>query len=82
VLYLHGGGYVSGSPATHRMRHGAAGACEAGARLFALDYRLAPEHPFPAALEDAWAAYWWLITEAAYRARSRSSSPAIRRAAG
>jgi monoterpene epsilon-lactone hydrolase len=63
VLYLHGGGYVSGSPATHlavtaRLAH------EAGARLFALDYRLAPEHPYPAALEDAWAAYWWLITEA------------------
>lgn len=62
VLYLHGGGYVSGSPATHlavtaRLAHAA------GARLFALDYRLAPEHPFPAALEDAWAAYWWLLTE-------------------
>jgi monoterpene epsilon-lactone hydrolase len=62
ILYLHGGGYVSGSPATHlavtaRLAH------EAQARLFALDYRLAPEHPFPAQLEDAWAAYWWLITE-------------------
>ena len=62
VLYLHGGGYVSGSPATHRTVT-ARLAHAAGARLFALDYRLAPEHPFPAALEDAWAAYWWLITE-------------------
>ncbi|MCS6826015.1 MAG: alpha/beta hydrolase [Caldilinea sp.] len=62
ILYLHGGGYVSGSPRTHlavttRLAH------EAQARLFALDYRLAPEHPFPAQIEDAWAAYWWLITE-------------------
>lgn len=62
VLYLHGGGYVSGSPATH-LAVTARMAQEAGARLFALDYRLAPEHPFPAALEDAWAAYWWLLTE-------------------
>lgn len=62
VLYLHGGGYVSGSPATH-LAVTARLAQEAGARLLSLDYRLAPEHPFPAALEDAWAAYWWLLTE-------------------
>lgn len=62
VLYLHGGGYVSGSPATHRTVTGQL-AQAAGARLLALAYRLAPEHPFPAALEDAWAAYWWLLTE-------------------
>lgn len=65
IFYLHGGGYVSGSPRTHlavttRLAH------EARARLFALDYRLAPEHPFPAQIEDAWAAYWWLITEQGY----------------
>ncbi len=62
VLYLHGGGYVSGSPATHaaittRLAYTAA------ARIFAPDYRLAPEHPFPAAVEDAWTTYWWLLTE-------------------
>ncbi len=62
LLYLHGGGYVSGSPITHRTIT-ARLAQEAAARVFALDYRLAPEHPFPAALEDAWAAYWWLISE-------------------
>ncbi|HAJ36252.1 MAG TPA: hypothetical protein DCL15_11215, partial [Chloroflexi bacterium] len=62
VLYLHGGGYVSGSPATH-LAVTTQLAQAAGARLFALDYRLAPEHPFPAALEDAWAVYWWLLTE-------------------
>jgi monoterpene epsilon-lactone hydrolase len=60
VLYLHGGGYVVGSPRSHR--HLAADiALAAGARTFTLDYRLAPEHPFPAALDDAVAAYRWLI---------------------
>ena len=60
VLYLHGGGYVMGSPRSHR--HLAADiAVAAGTRAFTLDYRLAPEHPFPAALDDAVAAYRWLI---------------------
>jgi monoterpene epsilon-lactone hydrolase len=60
VLYLHGGGYVIGSPRSHR--HLAAGiARAAGTRALLLDYRLAPEHPFPAALEDAVAAYRWLL---------------------
>lgn len=60
VLYLHGGGYVIGSPRSHR--HLAADiALAAGTRTFTLDYRLAPEHPFPAALDDAVAAYRWLI---------------------
>src|SRR6185436_850577 len=56
VLYLHGGAYVLGSLATHR---GLAGriARAAGVRLLSLEYRLAPEHPFPAAIEDAMAAY-------------------------
>lgn len=60
VLYLHGGGYVIGSPRSHR--HLVADiALAAGTRAFSLDYRLAPEHPFPAALDDAVAAYRWLI---------------------
>jgi len=60
VLYLHGGGYVIGSPRSHR--HLAAAIASAGRmRAFVLDYRLAPEHPFPAALDDAVAAYRWLI---------------------
>ncbi|GIX49791.1 MAG: hydrolase [Candidatus Tectimicrobiota bacterium] len=60
ILYLHGGGYVLGSPATHR---GLAGrlALAAAARVLVIDYRLAPEHPFPAAVEDATAAYRWLL---------------------
>ncbi len=55
VLYLHGGGYVIGSPASHGalVTHLAAAA---GATVWALDYRLAPEHPYPAALDDAVAA--------------------------
>ena len=56
LLYLHGGGYVTGSPATHRALTGhLAARCDA--RVFAADYRLAPEHPFPAALDDAVAAW-------------------------
>jgi acetyl esterase/lipase len=62
ILYLHGGGYVLGSIHSHRDM------CErlsraAQARVLALDYRLAPEHPFPAAVDDATAAYRWLIKQ-------------------
>ncbi|MBK3404745.1 alpha/beta hydrolase [Methylorubrum populi] len=60
VLFLHGGGYVSGSLTSHRHMVAQAGR-EAGARTLALDYRLAPEHRFPAALEDALAGYRFLL---------------------
>jgi acetyl esterase/lipase len=56
VLYLHGGAYSVGAPATHRAITGRL-ARASRAALFALDYRLAPEHPFPAALEDAISAF-------------------------
>lgn len=60
VLYLHGGGYFFCSPRTHRpITFGLAAAADVS--LFALDYRLAPEHRFPAALDDAVAAYRALI---------------------
>ncbi|MCA9715741.1 MAG: alpha/beta hydrolase [Myxococcales bacterium] len=62
VLYFHGGGYIFGSLRTHGPMIGAL-ARAAGLRTFALDYRLAPEHPKPAALEDALAAYHWLIEQ-------------------
>lgn len=60
VLYLHGGGYVIGSVATHRSLV-ARIAREARARCFSLDYRLAPECPWPAAVEDAVSAYRALL---------------------
>ncbi|MEO1149581.1 MAG: alpha/beta hydrolase [Pseudomonadota bacterium] len=59
ILYFHGGGYVFGSPRTHRaMTLGVA--AEAQLPVFSLDYALAPEHPFPAALDDAFRAWTWL----------------------
>lgn len=60
LLYLHGGGYVSGSLTSHRPMVAEAGR-QAGLRTLALDYRLAPEHPFPAAVEDAVAGYRYLL---------------------
>ena len=60
LLFLHGGGYISGSLASHRHMVAEAGR-QAGARTLALAYRLAPEHPFPAALEDALAGYRHLL---------------------
>jgi monoterpene epsilon-lactone hydrolase len=61
VLYFHGGGYVLGSINTHRALI-ARIARASRARALAIDYRLAPEHPFPAAVDDAVAAYRWLIS--------------------
>ncbi len=60
VLYLHGGGYVIGSPRSHR-HVAAAIASAAGIAAMLPDYRLAPEHPYPAAVDDAVAAYVWLL---------------------
>lgn len=62
MLFLHGGGYISGSIASHRQMIAQAGR-ESGARTLALGYRLAPEHPFPAALEDALAGYRFLLSQ-------------------
>jgi monoterpene epsilon-lactone hydrolase len=62
VLYLHGGAYVTGSAAIYRhftWRIAAA----LRASVLVVDYRLAPEHPFPAALDDAVAAYRWLLAQ-------------------
>jgi monoterpene epsilon-lactone hydrolase len=60
LFYLHGGGYNAGSCVTHRDL--AARLCLAsGVRVLLLDYRLAPEHPFPAAVHDTVAAYQWLL---------------------
>jgi epsilon-lactone hydrolase len=61
VYYLHGGGYISGSAKSCRPIT-ATLARLADARVFGLDYRLAPEHRFPAGLEDAVAGYRWLLS--------------------
>lgn len=60
VLYLHGGGYVVGSPASHR-NLAAHLALHAEATVYCVDYRLAPEHPYPAALDDAEEAFRALV---------------------
>jgi monoterpene epsilon-lactone hydrolase len=60
VLFLHGGGYVMGSAFGYRHLAGAL-ALAAGTGVLLAEYRLAPEHPFPAALEDALRAYEWLL---------------------
>jgi epsilon-lactone hydrolase len=62
VLYLHGGGYVVGSIKTHRDLMGRLSRA-AKARVLGLDYRLAPEHPFPAAVDDSVAAYKWMLQQ-------------------
>ena len=63
TIFFHGGGWVIGDLDTHD------GVCRflaasAGTAVLAIDYRLAPEHPFPAAVEDAWAAFAWALTNA------------------
>lgn len=62
ILYLHGGGYSFCSPVTHRAMT-AAVAKQSGVKLFSLDYRLSPEHPFPAPVDDALACYQWLLNQ-------------------
>ena len=64
VLHLHGGAYLLGFPALFRDFTWRI-ADVTGARVLCIDYRLAPEHPFPAAIDDATAAYRWLISECA-----------------
>lgn len=60
LLYIHGGGFISGSCLTHRM-HVAKFANKCSLKSLVFDYRLAPEHPFPAAVEDCVTAYKWLL---------------------
>jgi acetyl esterase/lipase len=68
LLYLHGGGYAIGSINTHRALV-AELARAAGVAALAIDYRLAPEAPFPAAVDDATAAYRWLLARGLAPAR-------------
>ncbi len=63
LLYLHGGGFVIGGLETHDSLCRQL-ALRSGGAVLALDYRLAPEHPFPAAVDDTWAALEWLAAHA------------------
>jgi epsilon-lactone hydrolase len=62
ILYLHGGGYAIGSLNTHRRLAYDISAASA-AKVLLIDYRLAPEHPFPAAIDDAASAWRWLLQQ-------------------
>lgn len=62
ILHLHSGGYVMGSANGYRS-FGANLSAATGARVLLVDYRLAPEHPYPAAPEDALAAYRWVLAQ-------------------
>jgi len=68
ILYLHGGAYVIGSINTHR-ELGSRLSRAAAARVLLIDYRLAPEHPHPAAVDDAVTAYRWLLSQGVSPAR-------------
>ena len=80
LMFLHGGGYCSGSILSHRRMVTEAGRA-AGMRTLAVGYRLAPEHPFPAALEDALTA-WRFVPRARELTRRVSRSAGTARAAG
>lgn len=62
LIYLHGGAYIMGSPRTHRMITTAL-ARMSGMRVLVPDFRLAPEHPVPAGVEDTVAVYSWLLAQ-------------------
>ncbi|MDN4984318.1 alpha/beta hydrolase [Bradyrhizobium sp. WYCCWR 13022] len=62
ILYLHGGGYAFGSILSHRHLAAEIGR-SSGCKSLILDYRRAPEHPYPAAVEDAMAAYSYLLEQ-------------------
>lgn len=62
ILYLHGGGYVCGD-LEYALGFGSVLAVQTGTKVFCAAYRLAPEHPFPAALDDAVAAYQYLLSK-------------------
>lgn len=62
LLYIHGGGFISGSCDTHRM-HVAKFASGCGLKSLLFDYRLAPEHPYPAAVDDCVEVYRWLLRD-------------------
>ncbi|KAM3414435.1 hypothetical protein BST61_g9600 [Cercospora zeina] len=69
ILYLHGGAFMAGSPSSHRKTVGHL-AKRTGTLALLIHYRRAPEHPFPAQIEDAVAAYRWLIEDRGFSSRN------------
>jgi epsilon-lactone hydrolase len=69
VVYYHGGGYISGSPPDRYLPLAGAVALAAEARVHVVDYRLAPDHRFPAAFDDCLAAYRWIVRDGAENPR-------------
>lgn len=76
LLYLHGGGFVIGGLETHDSLCRQL-ALRSGGAVLALDYRLAPEHRFPAAVDDAWATLRWLAADGARQLGLRPSGLAV-----
>jgi len=64
LVYYHGGGFVLGDPDTHDSATRQIAAAS-GCSVLSIDYRLAPEHPFPAAIEDAYVSFEWAVANAA-----------------
>jgi len=60
IIHFHGGGFVSMGSGSHQT-YTRVWANETGFPIFSVDYRLAPDHPFPAALNDCWQVYYWLV---------------------
>ena len=63
ILQLHGGGYVGAMRRQYKLMAGLYSEVSGGGTVFTVDYRVAPEHPFPAALDDAREAYEWLLDQ-------------------
>ena len=63
ILQLHGGGYIGAMRNAYRMFAGLYNEVGHGMSVLTIDYRVAPEHPYPAALEDAYVAYQWLLEQ-------------------
>ena len=60
MIHIHGGGFVAMSSFSHQS-YSRKWAKELGIPIFSIDYRLAPEYPYPAALNDVWQAYYWIV---------------------
>lgn len=60
MIHIHGGGFVAMSSASHQS-YTRKWANQIGIPIFSIDYRLAPEHAYPAALNDVWQAYYWIV---------------------